>query len=227
MAPNVAIEASSLYRFFHVGDDETLALRGVSLSVSAGEIVAITGPSGSGKSTLLACMAGLDEPDGGMVRVGGCNMSRQPEVERAQLRARHIGLLFQSNNLLDHLSVSSNVAIAQKLAKSKHPPSIPDLLDELGLAHRSSSRPSRLSGGESARAGLAVALANNPGVIVADEPTGELDSVTARLVLSLLEARAAQGAAVVLVTHSPLVAAVSHREIRLRDGVVVSASGDA
>jgi putative ABC transport system ATP-binding protein len=219
------IEATNLYKFFHAGGEETLALRGVSLSANAGEIVAITGPSGSGKSTLLSCLAGLDEPDGGMVRVAGHELSRQPEAERSCLRARHIGMLYQSNNLIDHLSVAANVAIAQKLAKSPHAASIPDLLVEVGLDHRSSARPSRLSGGESARAGLAVALANNPDVIVADEPTGELDSVTAELVLNLLRVRAEKGAAVLLVTHSPKVWAVADREIRLSDGVVIPAQG--
>jgi putative ABC transport system ATP-binding protein len=225
VSPRVAIEATNLYRFFHTGGEETLALRGVSVSVKAGEIVAITGPSGSGKSTLLSCLAGLDEPDGGMVHVAGHELSRQPEVDRSRLRARHIGMLFQSNNLLDHLSVSSNVEVAQLLAQTKNPPSVDGLLSELGLSHRATARPSRLSGGETARAGLAVALANNPEVIVADEPTGELDSVTASLVLNLLKARAAQGAAVVLVTHSPAVAAIANREIKLRDGVVASLIG--
>ncbi len=221
-----AIEATNLYRFFHSGGEETLALRGVSLSVRPGEIVAITGPSGSGKSTLLACLAGLDEPDGGMVRVSGEEMSRRPETERAGLRARSIGMLFQSNNLLNHLSLEANVAFARSMVKERDPnapplPPIATLLDELGLKARSQSRPTQLSGGEAARAGLAVALANEPSVIVADEPTGELDSQTAAMVLSLLKARASRGAAVILVTHSPAVAAVAVREIKLGDGVIV------
>lgn len=223
------LEAIDLYRFFHTGGEETLALRGVSVSVNAGEMVAITGPSGSGKSTLLACLAGLDEPDGGMVRVAGHELSRRPETERSQLRARHIGMLFQTNNLLDHLSVEANVALAQRLAQrlarrlaSHHTsPPVRGLLDELGISHRRNSRPSQLSGGELARAGLAVTLANDPELIVADEPTGELDSDSADMVLDVLAVRAARGAAIVLVTHSPDVAAVAHRQVVLRDGVVV------
>ncbi len=219
------LEAIDLYRFFHTGGEETLALRGVSVSVNAGEMVAITGPSGSGKSTLLACLAGLDEPDGGMVRVAGHELSRRPETERSQLRARHIGMLFQTNNLLDHLSVEANVALAQRLAQrlaGHHTsPPVRELLDELGISHRRNSRPSQLSGGELARAGLAVTLANDPELIVADEPTGELDSDSADLVLDVLAVRAARGAAIVLVTHSPDVAAVAHRQVVLRDGVVV------
>ncbi len=216
------LEAIDLYRFFHTGGEETLALRGVSVSVNPGEMVAITGPSGSGKSTLLACLAGLDEPDGGMVRVAGHELSRRPETERSQLRARHIGMLFQTNNLLDHLSVEANVALARRLAGKHTSPPVRALMDELGISHRRHSRPSQLSGGELARAGLAVTLANDPELIVADEPTGELDSDSAHMVLDVLAVRAAKGAAVVLVTHSPDVAAVAQRRVMLRDGVVVT-----
>lgn len=216
------LEATDLYRFFHTGGEETLALRGVSVSVDSGEMVAITGPSGSGKSTLLACLAGLDEPDGGMVRVAGYELSRRPETERSQLRARHIGMLFQTNNLLDHLSVEANVVLVQRLAGNHTSPTVRGLLDELGISHRRNSRPSQLSGGELARAGLAVTLANDPELIVADEPTGELDSDSADMVLNVLSVRVARGAAIVLVSHSPEVAAVAHRRVMLRDGVVVA-----
>ena len=110
------LEADRLFRFFHVGEEETLALRGVTLAVEPGELVAVTGPSGSGKSTLLACLAGLDEPDGGTVKVTGKVMSRRPETERAALRARAIGMLFQSANLFEHLSLDRNLALSQSLA---------------------------------------------------------------------------------------------------------------
>ena len=216
------LRADCLYRFFHAGTHETLALRGVSFSVDAGEVVAITGPSGSGKSTLLACLAGLDEPDGGMVTVRGDQLSRRPEEERAQTRARHIGMLFQSNNLIEHLSVAANVTFAQRLIGGTNPARVASLLSGLGIAHRGDARPSQLSGGEVARAGLAVALANGPSLILADEPTGELDSASASLVIDLLLECAIGGAAVVIVTHSPQVAKVASREIRLRDGVVVA-----
>src|SRR4051794_41316092 len=112
------LEATSLYRFFHAGDDEALALQGVSLALEEGELVAVTGPSGSGKSTLLACLAGLDEPDGGTVRIAGERLSRRPEEERAALRARKIGLLFQQENLVGHLTVAQNVAVARALDRS-------------------------------------------------------------------------------------------------------------
>jgi putative ABC transport system ATP-binding protein len=215
------LEADSVYRFFHAGDDETLALQGVSLSVDAGEVVSVTGPSGSGKSTLLACLAGLDEPDGGMVRIGGERMSRRPEEERARLRGRLIGVLYQQANLIGHLSVAGNVALVQRLAgRGRRGAARDELLEACDIAHRGRALPAQLSGGELARAGLAVALANDPVLILADEPTGELDEATAGRVLALLHARADSGAAVVVVTHDPDLAARTQREIRLRDGRV-------
>jgi putative ABC transport system ATP-binding protein len=215
------LEATSLYRFFHAGDDETLALQGVSITVTSGEVVAVTGPSGSGKSTLLSCLAGLDEPDGGMVRIDGEQLSRRPEEDRARLRGARIGLLYQQANLVGHLSVNKNVALAQRLAgASDQLARRAEVLERCGIAHRAGARPSQLSGGELARAGLAVALANDPAVILADEPTGELDTTTAERVLGLLRERAAAGAAVLVVTHSPQVAAAADREVRLRDGRV-------
>ncbi|WP_445152189.1 ABC transporter ATP-binding protein [Baekduia sp. Peel2402] len=219
-----ALEATDLYRFFHAGDDETLALRGVSLTVVAGEVVAVTGPSGSGKSTLLACLAGLDEPDGGVVRIDGERLSRRPEEERASVRARRVGMLFQQANLVGHLSVDDNLRLARRLAPRPETdlPSRAELLDRCGIAERAHARPAQLSGGELARAGLAVALANGPRVVLADEPTGELDEATARRVVDLLHRQAAEGAAVVVVTHSPEVAALAHREVRLRDGRVAA-----
>lgn len=215
------LEAVDLYRFYHAGDDETLALRSVSFKLYPGEIVAVTGPSGSGKSTLLACLAGLDEPDGGTVRVVGRTMSRQPEMDRAALRAKHVGMLFQSGNLLDHLSVEQNLIIAQRLAGHVDRTRIASLLDEVGLTDRAAATPSSLSGGEAARAGLAVALANNPVLILADEPTGELDEVTAQRIMDLLRKHADSGAAVLIVTHNADVAAAADREISLYDGQVV------
>ena len=219
------LEAESLYRFYHAGDDETLALQGVSLAVAGGEMVAVTGPSGSGKSTLLACLAGLDEPSGGMVRVAGRRLSRRPESERAALRATHIGMLFQSANLVEHLDISENVALAQRLAISSRRDGradIGELLVHVGLQARAHARPSQLSGGELARAGLAVALANQPAVVLADEPTGELDATTAQRVLALLRRRADDGAAVVVVTHNPVVAEAADRTIELADGRVIA-----
>ena len=219
-ATDPILEAVDLYRFYHAGDDETLALRGVSLRLYPNEIVAITGPSGSGKSTLLACLAGLDEPDGGSVRIAGEVMSRRAEAERAALRARKVGMLFQHGNLLDHLSVEQNVVLAQRLAGTVDSKRVAALIADVGLADRAGAAPTTLSGGEAARAGLAVALANNPVVILADEPTGELDEVTSTRIMELLRRRSLAGAAVLIVTHNPNVAATADREISLLDGQV-------
>ena len=220
------IDARELYRFFHAGDDETFALRGVSVAVRAGELVAIVGPSGSGKSTLLACLAGLDEPDGGHVIIAGQRITRRPEATRAGLRARWIGMLLQSGNLLEHLSVTENIEAAQALvprrprreARAAAAPAARRLLDDVDLADRASARPSTLSGGEAARAALAVAMANDPPVLLADEPTGEVDKQAERRVLGLLRGRADAGKAVLVVTHSDDVAEAADRVVHMVDG---------
>jgi putative ABC transport system ATP-binding protein len=213
-----ALTAISLYRFFHAGDDETLALQGVSLEVDAGELVAVTGPSGSGKSTLLACLAGLDEPDGGSVRIAGERITRRSEEQRAALRARRVGVLFQQMNLVGHLSVADNIALAQRLRGEASAAWRDEVLERCGIASRAGARPDQLSGGELARAGLAVALANDPPVLLADEPTGELDEATAARVLGLLRDRAGAGTAVLVATHDASIASAADRELRLHDG---------
>lgn len=213
-----ALDARELYRFFHAGDDETLALRGVSLAVHAGEIVAVTGPSGSGKSTLLACLAGLDDPDGGTVAIAGERLSRRPEPERASARRARLGVLLQSGNLIEHLSVRDNVLLAQRLAGRVDRSRTDAVIETVGLTSRANNRPSQLSRGEAARAGLAVAVANDPPVLLADEPTGELDGATEERVLGLLRRLADGGTAVVVVTHSAEVAAVADRIVELLDG---------
>lgn len=199
---DVALAARELYRFYRAGEEETLALRGVSLRVRRGETVAVVGPSGAGKSTLLACLAGLDEPSGGEVRVAGVRISHRPETERARLRARHVGVLLQSRNLLPHLTVRDNVQLAQHAVRGRPAVRAGALLEQVGLGRRAGALPRQLSGGELARAGLAVALANSPAVLLADEPTGELDGMTEELVLRMLRDRAADGCAVLIVTHS-------------------------
>ena len=218
----IMLRARELYRFYRVGDEETLALRGVSLIVPAGKVVTVAGPSGSGKSTLLACLAGLDEPDGGSVYIRETRISHRPEHERSALRARHIGTLFQSANLLEHLTVRRNLELVQRIARARDRPShrrsVDALLDAVGLTRRSGARPSELSGGEAVRAGLAAALANNPDVLVADEPTGELDGTTEAEVLRLIRDQADQGTAVVLASHSAAMAAMADEVIQLKDG---------
>lgn len=212
------LEAFDLYRFYHTDEDETLALRGVSLSVDAGETVALMGPSGSGKSTLLACLAGLDEPDGGHVVLMGKRLTRRSEAERGALRAAHIGILLQSGNLFDHLSVADNIWLPMQLAGRMDARRLELLLDRVGLREQRSSRPAQLSGGEAARAGLAVALAAVPAVLLADEPTGEVDAATEAQLLHLLRERRDAGGAALIATHSEAVAAHADRIITLHDG---------
>ncbi len=212
------IEAHDLYRFFHAAEDETLALRGVSLQVDAGEMVAIVGPSGSGKSTLLNCLTGIDEPDGGWVSICGERLSHRPEGARAQVRARKLGILSQSGNLLSDFTVGENLGIIGNLQKSPRTSNGRALLDSLDLADKYNAMPGQLSGGEVARAGLAIALVNQPAALFADEPTGELDTANEARVLSLLRERAANGMAVVIVTHNDQIAAAATRIMRLVDG---------
>ena len=221
MTADAAIEARSLYRFFRSGEEETLALQGVSMVVAGGELVVVVGPSGSGKSTLRACLAGLDEPDGGTVLVAGHRMSHQPEAERARMPARRIGIMSQSANLFEHLPVRANLAFVHAVAPAAGALSAGELLDQVGLAERTDAYPGELSGGEAGRAGLAVALAGSPVVVLADEPTGELDSTTEASVLAWLVGAARHDIAVVVASHSPAVAAAD-RIVRLDDGRVAA-----
>lgn len=212
--------ASNLYRFFHVGDEESFALRGVDLSVRAGEFVAVVGPSGSGKSTLLNCIAGLDDPDGGYVDIGGDRLSRRPERVRARIRAQRMGIMMQSGNLFPHLHVVDNVRLQQALSRKQHLPSVDDLLGAVGLHHRGLAMPETLSGGEAARAALAIALAVRPALLICDEPTGEVDGATETSILTTLKASQHGGAAIVVATHSTALAARADRIVRLSDGEV-------
>jgi putative ABC transport system ATP-binding protein len=223
VALKAALEAHDLYRFFHTAESETLALRGVSLRVVAGEMVALLGSSGSGKSTLMSCLAGLDEPDGGHVELLGQRLTRRPEAERARRRAESIGILMQYGNLFANLSVADNIELAMRLAGKVDRPRRQSLLARMGLEARSKSLPAQLSGGESARAGLAVALAAAPSVLLADEPTGEVDAETEARVLDVLSEHRQAGAAILVATHSQAVAARADRVLRIADGRLVDA----
>jgi putative ABC transport system ATP-binding protein len=216
-----ALEAFELYRFFHTRESETLALRGVSVRVEAGELVVLMGPSGSGKSTLLACLAGLDEPDGGHVELLGKRFTRLPEADRARRRAASIGMLMQSGNLFPTLTVGDNVKLSMFLAHKMDQAWAEHLLRAVGIADRQGARPGQLSGGELARAGLAVALATRPHVLLADEPTGEVDAATEGFVLDFLNEQRRAGTAIMVATHSRALAARADRIIRLHDGRVI------
>ena len=219
----VVLRADRLYRFYRAGDEETLALQGVSLELVPGELVAVVGPSGSGKSTLLACLTGLDEPSGGTVWVDGVRLSHRPDAERSRIRARHLGVMTQGDNLFEHLSVLANVQLAQRLPGLARRAAVPAtaVLESAGVADRRDAVASQLSGGELARAALALALANDPQVLVADEPTGELDEATEHRLLGLLRARADDGRAVLVASHSPAVRRAADRVLALEDGRLV------
>ncbi|MCW2587306.1 MAG: transporter ATP-binding protein [Frankiales bacterium] len=220
------LEARGLHRFYRRGGTEVAALLDLSFSCAPGETVAVTGPSGSGKSTLLGLLAGLDDPDGGQVLVAGERLSHLPPAPAARLRARRVGVLTQSSGLLAHLTVLENVRLALALrerAGGGGGPAPEEILDRLGLVAVRAARPATLSGGETARAGLAVALTGAPDVLLADEPTAEVSSEEERQVLDLLtQWRPPQGATV-LVTHSAAVAARADRVLHLIDGRLVAA----
>lgn len=217
-----AIEARELYRFYHIGDDETQALRGVTMEMNAGEIVAVVGPSGSGKSTLIACLAGLDEPDGGFVYINGERLSRRDEKTRTSMRARLVGILLQAGNLFDHLTVEQNVQLKMRFAGQHEPRRVGEVLEMVGIATRRHAYPNQLSGGEASRAGFAVALAPRPPILIADEPTGEVDSETEQRILGLFEEHRKAGGAILIVTHSEAIAGKADRIIRLEDGKIVN-----
>jgi putative ABC transport system ATP-binding protein len=212
------LEARGVHRFFRRGDDEVQALRDVTFGVAPGEIIAIVGPSGSGKSTLLNLLAGLDNPDGGSVWIAGERFSHRSSAEQTRRRAAHIGVLTQSSGLIEHLSVLGNVLLAQRLRGRRDAVAAMTLLESLGIGHRARARPSTLSGGESARANLAVALAGAPLILLADEPTAEVSSTEENNILCLLvEVRPSSGATVI-VTHSDAVAQTADRILTMTGG---------
>jgi putative ABC transport system ATP-binding protein len=215
------LDARELYRFYHAGDEEVRALRGVSLAIGPGEMVALVGPSGSGKSTLLMCLAGLDEPDGGMVKVMDCAMTRRPESEKTKLRAKHLGVMRQKDNLFPHLTVLENVLIARRLADGGEETEAVDVLDRIGMAARKSSLPAQLSGGEQARAGLAVAMACDPRILLLDEPTGETDATAEEAILAVLNEFRKGGGAAIVTTHNPAIARMATRTLAMLDGKIL------
>jgi len=200
------------------------ALRGADLTVRAGEFVALMGPSGSGKSTLLHLVAGLDRADEGTVALAGVRTEELSSTRLARLRRRHVGLVFQFFHLIEHLSALENVALAALIAGARPAEATArarDLLDTLGLLDRAAERPGALSGGQRQRVAIARALANRPTLLLADEPTGALDSAGAAEVLDLFQRLHATGQTILMVTHSREVAAGAQRIVRMRDGCVI------
>jgi putative ABC transport system ATP-binding protein len=216
------VEAFEVHKTYHRGRVEVAAVRGVSLSIAAGEMVAIVGPSGSGKSSLLNLLGALDRPNSGEVVIGGEKLSSLDDAARTRLRRDKVGLVFQFFNLLPLLTARENVALPLLLAgvpRAQAEKRADDLLTQVGLAARAEHAPDELSGGEMQRVAVARALATGPLVILADEPTGNLDSASGAGVLELLKTAARDnGCAVVMVTHDPRAAAVSDRVLEFKDG---------
>jgi putative ABC transport system ATP-binding protein len=224
---SVVLEARNLAKTYDTGGSKVLALRGVDLAVRRGEFVAIRGPSGCGKSTLLNLLAGLDRPTAGEVWLDGERIDELGETRLAHLRRRKIGFVFQFFNLIPTLSVVENVELPLLLVgrgRREARGSAGDLLSGLGVLDKQAAAPSQLSGGEQQRVALARALAAGPDVVLADEPTGNLDSAAARDVMGLLRAARDRGQTLLLVTHDASVASAADRVITLRDGLVVDES---
>ena len=219
---NPRIEIRQLTRRLPSGDRVLTILDDVDLTIQPGEFVAVVGPSGSGKSTLLALMAGLDRPTSGEIRIDGAPIQAMSEDQLALLRRKKIGFVFQSFQLLSNLTARENVLLPVELLGLPDPFARADeLLAAVGLADRGHHYPSQLSGGEQQRVALARAFAARPSILLADEPTGNLDGATGRKVLELLTGlRAREGTTLILVTHDLAVAALAGRQIHLRDGRV-------
>jgi putative ABC transport system ATP-binding protein len=215
-AAAAVLEARGLHRFFRRAGDEVAALRDVSFAVTGGELVAVRGPSGSGKSTLLAVLAGLDRPDAGEVRLDDTVINFRDAPDPGAARRSSIGMLTQSSGLLEHLCVRDNIRMA---AWARRTTSDPDaLLASVDLVHRSTAWPSQLSGGETARAGLAVALVGTPRLLLADEPTAEISSAEEADLLGLLRELCPPDGATILVTHSDRVTDAADRVLHLDQG---------
>lgn len=215
------ISLDHVSKTFRLGDQDVRAVQDISLNVSPGEFVAIMGPSGSGKSTLMNIIGLLDRPTNGTYILDGQAMDRRMSDGRlAKLRGEFVGFIFQTFNLLPNLSVMDNVALpAMYTKKSKHPqPRAKQLLQQVGLSHRLKHRPTELSGGERQRVAIARALMNNPKVVLADEPTGNLDSKSGADVVNILQQLNREGTTLLLVTHNEELAKRANRTVRLTDG---------
>ena len=215
-------ELEHVSRRYHRGAETVVALDDVSLSLERAELVALVGPSGCGKSTTLNLLAGVDRADAGRVRLAGVDLATASEAELVRLRRHHVGLVFQAFHLMPHLTVEENVALPLALAGRRDPARVAELVARVGLTARRRHFPSELSGGEQQRTAIARALVHHPEVVVADEPTGNLDSLTGAAILELMaELRREEGAALLLATHDDRIARAADRVLRMRDGRIV------
>lgn len=219
------IETQNLQKKYVTDTVETTALAGVDLKIAKGEFVAIMGPSGCGKSTLLNILGMLDSPSSGSFKFLGQEVANVSERQRAKLRKQNLGFVFQSFNLIDELTVSENIALPLAylgVPKAETEKRVQEAMERMGIAHRRNHFPQQLSGGQQQRAAIARATVSNPSLILADEPTGNLDSVHGREVMALLSELNEAGTTVVMVTHSPSDAEYAHRVVNLFDGQIVT-----
>lgn len=218
------LEMHDVYKIYKDGEVEAVALRGANFVMEPGEFVAVTGRSGAGKSTLLSLIGGLALPNAGKIRLDGQDLAALDETERAELRRKKIGIVYQADNLIPFLSALENVELPMKLAGRKGiAKRARELLADVGLSGRIGHRSAQLSGGERQRVAIAVALANEPGLLLADELTGELDSATADSVMDMLvRVRRERGLGLLIVTHNAAVADRAGRQVGIADGVLGS-----
>jgi len=216
------IDLQNIVKIYKLGDVEVIALDGVTCRIEAGEMVSIMGPSGSGKSTLMNLIGCLDRPTSGKYMLDGKDVSNLKDDELAEIRNKKIGFVFQSFNLLPQATTVANVALPLVYSgvDNKHERAI-EALELVGMSRRAKHRPSEISGGEQQRVAIARALVNNPSLILADEPTGNLDTQTSKGIMLLLKRLNSQGITIVLVTHEYDIAAYTNRTIHLRDGKIV------
>lgn len=229
MSDEVVLRAEALTRTYGRGANEVHALAGVSLEVRAGELVILRGPSGSGKTTLLNILGGLDHPTEGTVHLGSRDVTGASEADLLDMRRREIGFIFQNFALLSSLSAAENVELPMRIVGvpyAERAATVAELLEVVGLSAHAAQRPSELSGGQQQRLGIARALANNPRLIIADEPTGQLDATNSELMMAMISGLVHQrGVAALVSTHDPRMAAHADRILELRDGRFVSRRG--